>query len=61
MRRNIIKVTDEIKEGGRNEDSKDCRLLSPLESEALELVKPWSREGKNSNWVLFSSWKFQLN
>lgn len=35
MRSNVIKVTDEIKEGGRNEDSKDFCLLSPLESKAL--------------------------
>lgn len=35
MGRNIIKATDEIKEGGRNEDSKDFSLLSPLESKAL--------------------------
>lgn len=30
MRRNIIKVTDEIKEGGKNEDSKDFSPLSNL-------------------------------
>lgn len=35
MRRNIIKATDEIKEGGRDDDSKDFSLLSPLESKAL--------------------------
>lgn len=35
MRRNIIKVTDEIKEGGRNEDTEDFSLLSSLESKAL--------------------------
>lgn len=43
MRRNIIKVTDEIKEGGRNEDSEDFSLLSPLESKARGVMKPGSR------------------
>lgn len=35
MRRNIIKVTDEFKEGGRNEDTEDFSLLSTLQSKAL--------------------------
>lgn len=53
MRRNIIKVTDEIKEGGRNEDSKDCSLLSLLESKALGVMKPGSRVGENSKVVFY--------
>ena len=57
MRRNIIKVADEIKEHGRNEDSKDFCLLSPLASKALGVMKPGSRGGKNSNRFLFSSQK----
>lgn len=46
MRRNVIKVIDEIKAGGRNEDSKDFSLLSPLESRAPGVTKPGSRGGK---------------
>lgn len=39
MRRNIIKVTDEIKEGGRNEDTEEFLLFSHLESKALGVNK----------------------
>lgn len=58
MRRNVIKVTDEIKEGGRNEDTEDFFLFSPLQNQkhwgSKEIEK---QRGKNSSQFLFSSQK----
>lgn len=60
MRRNVIKVIDEIKAGGRNEDSKDFSLLSPLESGALGVTKPGSRGGKTQTAFLLVHRKLPL-
>lgn len=61
MRRNIIKVTDEIKEGGRNEDTEDFSLLfSPLQNPKHWGVMKQKWKGKNSNHFLFSSQKTTL-
>lgn len=59
MRRNLIKVTDEIKEGGRNEDTEDFFSSIPFRIQSgggcVCVKKLRNRGGKNSNQFLFSS------